>query len=207
MSDILITSNPDYNYFSISNNITNCTGSVGVLIPKSPVFKPDNPKQFASIVKICDKTSNLILNNFSANQGNEGVIDIANGTNNIIINGVFGELGQNGDRVISEKGGCNNTMISGIVKSRGKNYDVIRGSWCDQNYNKATNATYNLIHADGNPVRLVNGWSDKANISSGSNIKVLFWWSLGFKIYYIAKMLLVKVIYPIFPNLNPYNSQ
>lgn len=190
------TSKRDNNYFSLSNNITNLTGQAGVDWPNPLNFNPENPQQYDAILKICDNSCNVNLQNVDISQGREAACDINNHTHDIVINGIFGQTGQVGQQVLTVKGGSYNIEYEGIMKSRGQRWDGRLGDWSDQ----SCNATYNvdmskLRHEDNNKIRWVVGrakWPTKQQL--GQYNKILFWYSIGEKIYWWLKWILIKII-------------
>jgi hypothetical protein len=200
------TSRRDNNYFSIHEGITNCEGSVGVEVPHPPVFAPMEPEKYDAILKLSATTGDdlavagIELSNVWVLQGGEAALDIngcGQGSKNLVVDGVFGHVVRGvpqGRTVIVIKGGSA-VEVRGVVRSRGRLADIIVGDWSDESYSKSR-ARLELIHEDGDPVRVAYGRSDKPEMSP--NCKVLFWLSLGLKLYWWAKYALVKVCPRVF---------
>lgn len=200
------TSRRDRNYFSIHDGITNCDGVVGTALPRPMVFAPLEPEKYDAILKLSAttgddlKAAGIELNNIWALQGRESAVDIngcsASGTN-FVVDGVFGHATRGippGRAVIIIKGGSA-VEVRGIVRSRGRLADVIIGDWSDESYEKSA-AKLELFHEDGAPVRVAYGRAFKPTMSP--NCKVLFWLSIGLKLYWWSKYALVKFLPQVF---------
>jgi hypothetical protein len=200
------TSRRDNNYFSIYGGITNRDGVAGVDFPRPPVFAPMEPEKYDSILKLSAttgadlKAANIELSNIWALQGREAAMDVNNcaaSETKLVVDGVFGHFtreSSQGRAVIVVKGGST-VEVRGVVRSRGRLADVIVGDWSDENYDES-HARLELIHEDGGPVRVAYGRATKPVMSS--NCKVLFWLSIGLKLYWWAKYALIKFLPQVF---------
>ncbi len=190
---LIQTSRRDNNYFSLSNNITNLTGIAEVPWPDPLVFEPVDFQNYDAILKICDHSSHINLSDLKVAQGKEAAVDINNKVSDVSLQGEFGTIGTTGNQVITVKGGSHDIKISGIINSRGTVNEVTMGRWADQSYDITYNVDLSeLRRTDGDKIRVIIGRATKPNL--GPNCRILFWLSLGEKIYWWAKFILVKLV-------------
>ena len=183
------TSKRDKNYLSIAAN----EFSFPVDLSSSLELKPENPQDWDSIFKFAKKSCNFIFRGFKAPQGKENVVDCNGGISNIEIEGKFGEVGQTGDQVITAKGGSEDLIFRGEILSRGKFCDVFLGSWSDENYDVTRNIDVSCLYRANEKFSIVVGRAEIPRYDK-KYAKVLFWKSLGAKIYWWAKFFYVKLL-------------
>lgn len=195
------TSAADVNRLSCSNNIWGYDeGSDHAQtldhIPEPLDLLPPNPQAFSAILKICDNSHDIWLGQrglIQIAQGKENSVDFNNRVANCTIAAEFGFGGGVGDQVITVKGGCHDCRFSGVIHSTGRNGDVVIDAWSDQCHDLCSNIDLSgLTRADNQPVCVILGrFGSKANLPRGA--KVLFWKSLGYKLYWLGKLAAVKM--------------
>lgn len=164
-------------------------------VPNPPVFTPDNPSQYATILKTSGNINPISFDGAVIGQGHENSIDINNRCHDIThTNATIGVNGPNGDQVITLKGGSRNIKISGIVHSRGtrQKVDVDIGNWSDQSYDNTQGVTFDLKHVDGKPINVRIGRA--VNVTLLGDCKKMVFASLLLKCYWWFKWAVRKVL-------------
>ena len=181
------TSKRDINYFSIAENLPDRAYSIPLLLT------PYNSESYDSIFKLSKGTKLLTYSGVVISQGRENVLDCNGGISNIQIEGKFGEVGQTGDQVITAKGGCEDLIFRGEIRSRGKFCDVFLGSWSDENYGVTRKIDLSSLYRANEKISIVVGRAEIPKYDK-KYAKILFWKSLGAKIYWWAKFAYVKLL-------------
>lgn len=181
------TSKRDKNYLSIAANVPDATYS----LPLS--LTPYNPESYDSIFKLSKGTKLLSYTAATIFQGQENSVDCNGKVCNISIEGKFGEVGQTGDQVITAKGGCEDLIFRGEIRSRGKFCDAFLGSWSDENYEVTHKIDVSNLYRANEKISIVVGRA-KIPRYDKKYAKILFWKSLGAKIYWWAKFAYVKLL-------------
>jgi hypothetical protein len=205
---VIRTSRRDKNYVSVNNGTvlfdygTHVDASQQTL--DGDLLVPPN-KTYDGTLKF-SQTSNYKVVSLYAASANESSLDINNHCTNLAIQGTLGQVGDVLEHPVTIKGAADvpdsKIVLTLLIRSRGKNFDVILGDWSDESYNVLRGVVLNIAaHPDGKPIRVVLGRAVKPLMTA--NCEVLFWWSLGLKIYWWAKWLLVKTVYRWFPKLDP----
>ncbi len=202
----LRTSAADINYLSVSNGVWGlCEGSPYPTSlggePDWATFSlcPEQPRAFASILKICDTTHGLRLpapgtGLIRIAQAMENTADFNNGVLDVQLYAQFGWGGGFGDNVITIKGGCRDIKLWGVIYSHGREADVTIDAWSDQSDALCSGIDLSgLVRADGQPVTIILGRFGSKVAAYPASYQVLFWKSLGYKVYHIAKSAVVKL--------------
>lgn len=206
------TSSADFNYLSCSNGIWGLNeGSTDPAypeqnLPAQPVpldLTPSDPQLYAAILKICDGTTNLDLSagtlartqgSLQIAQGHENSLDINNRVSGLTIFAEFGWGGGDGDQVITVKGGSHDNKIMGVIYSTGTNADYVQDAWSDQCSDLVSDMDLSgLTRADNQPVSIILGRFGSKVYHYPLSYHVLFWKSLGYKLYYVGKQAAVKL--------------
>lgn len=189
----------DINYFSIGEQYVFFAGSdhpqTVDSIPTPPIFTPENPSQYAAILKASGSDKGIWIDSPVIAQGHENAIDINNRSKNIkYSNATIGATGENGDQVITIKGGSTDIQITGVLHTRGnrQSVDVDVGNWSDQSYNNSERITLNLTHVDGKKINVRIGRAK--NVILLGSCKQMVFASLVLKAYWWFKWLVRKVL-------------
>lgn len=202
----LRTSAADINRLSCSNGIWGLDegSDHAQTLPAQPdlhdaALCPANPQSYAAILKICDGTRDLTLPAVGQGfvqiaQGMENSVDLNNGAANITIHGEFGWGGGSGDQVITIKGGCQNIMLWGILYSKGNEADITLDAWSDQSSALVSGINLSgLTRVDGQPITIILGRFGSNVAAYPASYRVLFWKSLAYRVYWLAKAAAVKL--------------
>jgi hypothetical protein len=181
------TSKRDNNYLSIANN----AASIPYTLPLH--LKPYAPESFDSILKFSKGTNVLTFDGVKIDQGSENVVDCNGAIKNVYIEGTYGEYGQKGDQVITAKGGCDGLAFRGEIRSRGNFCDVFLGSWSDENYDVTKNIDLSHLYRKDEKISIVVGRAEIPRYDK-KYAKILFWKSIGAKIYWWTKFVYVKLL-------------
>lgn len=197
------TSKADSNLFSVSANTFQWfAGTPDVKqadgIPNPTVFTPKAAEApsyiWATMLKVCDGTHSVVLNDLHVAQGDENALDCNNGVADCQLVGAWGEGGGTGQQVITVKGGCRNLRIWGIIYSKGLNADYVQDAWADQSQELCSRIDLSaLSRADGQPVTIILGRFGSSIEHYPASYRVLFWKSLGYKLYWLGKRAAVKL--------------
>lgn len=152
--------------------------------------------KYASILKLSNKTTNLVFDGVNISNGNENSIDLNHVSNIKLTNCNFGvtkycePCSVEPDQIITIKGGSTNIIVEGKIWKRGKrsNIDVFIGCWSDQSYAKSSNIELNLISSDGKPINVCFGRADEKTIKLGGSCVKMKWTSIGAKIHWYTKL-------------------
>jgi hypothetical protein len=118
-------------------------------------FLPDNPTQYASVLKIADKAI-INFTNITVDQASENAVDINNNVS-ITIDGVFGNSRPGiGNQIFSVKGNSS-ASIRGTLKGAGNrlNADILVDNWSDQDYNPSIVDLTQAKHETGRKIKVV----------------------------------------------------
>ena len=192
----------DVNYLSYACDLQgNCAWSLKAGSPdikqvpapadNSTAFLPDNPTQYASILKLADR-ANITLDNLVVEQGSECTVDINNNVT-ATVTGTFGNSTPNiGNQIFSVKGNCNVT-INGTLKGAGNrmNADILVDNWSDQDYSGSTIDLTNAKHETGRKLNVV--YRVGSSKIKGDCNKLLLP-SIGLTAYFYLKLLVRKVM-------------
>ena len=199
------TSKADANWFSISANTFQYFAGTDhpepADGPPSPLsFTPENPQDWDSCLKISNGTHDIWWGQREPvliAQGRENALDINSMSHSITIAAVFGwgaAPGCRGDNVITIKGGSNDIRLSGYIRSTGNEADVTLDAWSDQSSELVSGVNLSgLVREDGRPITIILGRFGSKVDSYPARYKVLFWKSLGYKCYWPAKWVAVKL--------------
>lgn len=188
----------DYNYISCSNNVWGIgeggpnpqpTTVAAVIVPLSP----DNPTQYASILKLCDNSS-LNLQNLQVGQGSECSVDINNHAT-VTLNGSFG-VSQNGvgNQIFSIKGDSI-ANIGGTLKGAGNRIgaDILIDNWSDQSYTGSAVNLTKLVHETGRKINVVYRFG-ASDLVALDNINKLYFQSFKLTAYWWFKWTVRKIM-------------
>jgi hypothetical protein len=187
------TSKHDANWFSVSNNTFQFFAGTDKVaqaegIPNPPIFGSDAPGAWDTYLKICDGTHDLKISGICAKQGMEGTVDFNNGAHHVALAGDFGWGGGSGDQVVTLKGGCHDISLAGVIYSRGNEADIVIDAWSDQSRELCYNIDLsNLTRADGQPITIILGRFGSTVAHYPPSHKVLWWKSIGYRAYWLAK--------------------
>ena len=196
------TSKADYNRLSCSNNIWGLNfaspqAETLAHMPEPLELTPDNASDYDTLLKICDNSHDIWLGQrelIQIAQGRENAVDLNNRAHNITLSAAFGVGGGRGDNVITIKGGCSQIRLSGIIYSTGNNADVVTDAWSDQSSDLVSGVLLSgLVRADGKPVTIILGRFGSKIDGYPISYKVLFWKSLGYRLYWLGKWAAVKL--------------
>lgn len=204
MTSIIRTSAADVNLLSVSNNIwgTNEGSTAAITLPSQPSPLQDaldtiTPQSYSSILKIADGTHDLDLPEtgyLDIAQGAENVVDFNNQVTNVTLHAHFGVGGGQGDQIVTVKGGCSNIKLNGFIYSTGRNADVVLDAWSDQSSALVSGIDLSgLARVDGQPVTIILGRFGSKIDHYPVSYRVLWWKSLCYKVYYLAKAAAVKL--------------
>lgn len=119
--------------------------------------------------------------------GNEDSVDL----NNKCVGNSFEQfaLTSGGKYNITLKGGSHNNLFSGLlIKKHGSQVDIEIGNWSDQSdASNAFNSFWGVQSEDGKPVTYAYRYGSKPTFHY-SNVKHLWWRSIGITIYWWAKL-------------------
>lgn len=126
-----------------------------VAFPADHRLLPDNPLQYASILKL---TGGVVieLDALVVGQGKENSVDINNGSK-VILHGEFGtSTPAQGNQIFSVKGGSILSLF-GILKGSGNrlNADILIDQWSDQSYAGSVVDLTSAKHETGRKIRVV----------------------------------------------------
>lgn len=169
----------DVNYLSISD----CSGThlENVKLPK----EGDSASQYDDTLKFSKATDCSFRNGYIIG-GRENAVDMNRECRFITVQDSTLRSGDHCAIVV--KGGCENILLSRLlITPSGGAYDIELGGWSDQSRARTRWVTLEgVMRTDGKPVRVVCGNADKPFVFGG-DVKVLFWWSLGLKLFVWAK--------------------
>ncbi len=150
--------------------------------------------QYSSYLKVCDGSSWVTLSKAVIEQGSENAVDFNAGASHCAIQAEFGSTGRVGDQVITIKGGCSHIAIAGTIYSKGREADVVLDAYSDQSAELVSGIDLSgLVRADGQPVTIILGrFGSKVDFYPAS-YKVIFWKSLGYRVYWLCKRAAVKL--------------
>lgn len=189
----------DVNYLSVAaysgvNQWTLFAGSdrvTGATFPEDGVITPENPTQYASILKVADN-ANINLKNLTISQGRECAVDI----NNHVITMLDGTFGSDadgvGNQIFSIKG-SSAVIIAGILKGAGNRLgaDVLVDNWSDQAYGGSLVDLTNAKHATGRKIKVVKRFF--ASKVTG-DVEILYWQSVKMTAYWYLKLVVRKIL-------------
>lgn len=184
------TSRADNNYCSITGD--ECVIG-GQFVPIPDQLTPDNPEQYDSILKITGPASAGKVYTFTAvSQGREAIIDINNEAHDLTINlGKAGAPDQSGQYALKIKGGAHNIAVTGEVLSAQTSYaNITLGEWSDQSQNVTRNISLVGL-TSAKPLTAIIANADSSTLQLGK-VKLLVWTSVGAKIGYWSKWVIVK---------------
>jgi hypothetical protein len=196
------TSKADRNFFSISNGsyqwYAGTDSPEPADGPPDPLhFLPEDPQSWDAVLKICDETHDVWWGQrelVKIAQGRENAFDLNAKAHSITLAAEFGVGGGRGDNVVTIKGGCSQIRLSGIIYSTGNNADVVTDAWSDQSSDLVSGVLLSgLIRGDGKPVTIILGRFGSKIDGYPISYKVLFWKSLGYRLYWLGKWAAVKL--------------
>ena len=192
------TSRKDRNFFSVSNNTyeyySGTDNPVSVpLLPKAPFFEPDQPETWDSCFKYTNGSHGHTFSGMRVSQGRENWGDFNDRAHDARFYGEFGLMGaEKGDQGLTVKGGCYGLRFGGTIYSNGRNADVVVGAWSDQCFDQSHDLDFSgLVRADGKPVTFILARCKRVKLPPGA--KILRFKSLGYSIYWWAKLAAVKL--------------
>lgn len=198
------TSAADINYLSVANGIWGLNeGSYYAQTldaqPSPLNLMPADPQSYSAILKVCDGAHDLTLpasgqGYIDIAQGMENAVDLNNACENITISAYFGWGKGTGDQVITLKGGCKNVKLQGVIYSTGREADIVIDAWSDQSSALVTGTDLScLTRFDTQPIEIILGRFGSKIDHYPYAYKVLFWKSLGYRIYWLAKWAALKL--------------
>jgi hypothetical protein len=180
---------PDNNYFIVSDLFLKEYSDLVVSAP--------NPADYDDIFKISG-SSNITVRDCTINPdgGNrEDGVDIMRYSKFVEFN--WCKVGAGKKYAFTVKGGSNSVTIRDTTSTRGggnwERVDIDIGNWSTTTPAKTGVVTIDHVtRTDGKPVRVRVGWADKP-VVIGGNVHILFWQSLGLKIYCLVRRALLKI--------------
>lgn len=180
---------PDNNYFIVSDLFLKEYSDLVVSAP--------NPADYDDIFKISG-SSNIRVRDCTINPdgGNrEDGVDIMRYSKYIDFQ--WCKVGAGGKYAFTVKGGSAHVTIADCEITRGggnwERVDIDIGNWSTTTPAKTGVVTIDHVtRTDGKPVRVRVGWADKP-VVIGGNVHILFWQSLGLKIYCLVRRALLKI--------------
>lgn len=170
---------PDTNYLSYADQSN--------LVLDGMTIQPDVPSDWDDVLKIsCCKfteVNHCIINPDGGNR--EDGVDVMRESYCVSFNNCHVGAGQR--YAFTIKGGCDLIRLKDvtIIRHGGgwERVDIDIGNWSTTTPKK-TDAVFltNVTASDGKPVRVRVGWARRPEILGG-NVKILFWQSLGLKLY------------------------
>lgn len=185
---------PDRNYHSISDT--------GHLTVQGRIFCPEfeglRAEDFDDILKLSHVHNVTVRNCDVLPRGiqREDAIDIMRESRNVYIEG--GRIAAGKKYAVTVKGGSDAVLLRDIeiVRPGGgwEKVDIDIGNDSHVSPKKTGTVTItNVFRTDGKPVRIRVGWAKKPRIFGPSKYKVLFWQSLGLKLY-VAAMRVLRAV-------------
>lgn len=174
---------------SIDNNFYSIFGVTGQGID-GQVYMPENPSQYAAILKVSHSTGihGIAL---TVSNGQENSVDI-NVCKDMTLSGVYGLSGVTADQCITIKGGSESIYVAGVINCNGSRADVQIGDWSDQEDALSKNVTLDLVRADGKPVKVQVGRATGI-VLKGSCVRS--WWSdFLLTAYWWIKLIVRKIM-------------
>ncbi len=194
------TSAADLNLLSCSANVwglneggPNALTLSGQPVPLDDALVTPDPQAYSSILKVCDGSHDLRLSSpnngvLQIQQGRENALDINNRVERVQVYAEFGFGGGSGDNVLTVKGGSRDIKLWGPIYSRGLNADYVQDAWSDQCADLCSGIDLSgLTRADGQPVTIVLGRFGSKVDRYPASYRVLFWKSLGYRLYWLGK--------------------
>lgn len=156
---------------------------------------PPDPTEWDSALKISlDAGVHVYVENITAAQCRENVLDINHSHGVTFKNTIFGRSGETGEQVITIKGGSSGIVLNGVIGSKGTNATVVIGQWSDQSTALSRDIDLTgLYTADGSPITVIMARADRKTIKLPSGAKVLFWKSVAYTIYWWLKRAAVAI--------------
>ena len=169
----------DVNYLSIAD--TNGVHMENVKLPK----EGESASNYDDVLKFSNAQDCSFADGY-VEGGRENAVDINRNCRNILIRDTTLKGGDHCSVVI--KGGSRAIdLLRVLIVPGGGHYDIELGGWSDQSKEKTGLVLLeHVMRTDGKPVRVAVG-NAKRPMVYGGNVKVLFWWSLGLKLYVWAK--------------------
>ena len=173
------TKDVDNNYMSLAD--TSDVFLTMLLLPR----KGDNPTDYDDTLKFSKAESCGIDSSYIIG-GTENAIDMNRECRWITVRDTTLVGGDHCAVVI--KGGCEFVTLQGVlIRPGGGAYEIELGGWSDQSRKKTRQVhLLHVMRTDGKPVRVVVGNAEKPSVV-GWNVKILFWRSLGLKLFVWAK--------------------
>ena len=180
---------PDNNYFIVSDLFIKEYSDL--------VVSPPNPADYYDIFKVSGSSSITVRDcTINPDGGNrEDGVDIMRYSKYIEFN--WCKVGAGKKYGFTIKGGSNNVTLRDCTITRGggnwERVDIDIGNWSTTTPAKTGVVTIDHVtRTDGKPVRVRVGWADQPVII-GPKVHILFWQSLGLKIYCLVRRALLKL--------------
>jgi len=176
---------PDKNFASFADESDRTIGD--------ELFAPQNPAEWDDIVKVshCDGLTfrNCIINPLGGNR--EDGVDVMRKSRHVEFYNC--RVGCGNRYAFTIKGGSEMISLANVTITgrRGKEgVDIDIGNFSHTLPNAKTGLVYldNVARSDGSAVTVRVGWATKPAITGG-NVKILFWASIGLKLYVLFKRL------------------
>jgi pectate lyase len=180
---------PDNNYFIVSDLFLKEYSDL--------VVSPPNAADYDDIFKVSG-SSNITVRDCTINPdgGNrEDGVDIMRYSKYIDFQ--WCKVGAGKKYGFTIKGGSNNVTLRDCTITRGggnwERVDIDIGNWSTTTPAKTGVVTIDHVtRTDGKPVRVRVGWADQP-VVIGPKVHILFWQSLGLKIYCLVRRALLKL--------------
>lgn len=180
----------DRNYRSYNGPHHNhASETVGLLDPQPPLWTEGS---WSDTLKFSDVYSSSFRNAVIKRGGKEDAVDINNKTNWCEF--IDFRLSADGRYALTLKGGSSNNFFANwTITKPAKFVDIAVGEWSDQSMERCENNVFeNLYRSDGTPVSYAYRWGCRP-IFFASNVRHLWWLSIGITIHCLAKWLWKKI--------------
>lgn len=124
--------------------------------------------------------------------GRENAVDMNRQCQSVVFDDCTFESGDHCAVVI--KGGSSDISLKQcLIYSHHSSYDIELGGWSDQCMDRTRRVSLEYVRrSDGEPVRIVVGWADAPHCL-GEKCRILFWRSLGLKLFCLGRFLAKKI--------------
>lgn len=165
------------------NNFRSYAGVSNIVLTNEELL-PDNPKQYADILKF-SCADNCLVDGCRVAGGTEDSVDINNLSHSITVSNTALNCGD--AQAVTIKGGSRDIHLSNVViYGRGKYAEIELDNWSDQSRTYTTGIVLESVtHADGGPVRVVAARNRPTII--GGNCRIRPVWSLLVRLYCVFK--------------------
>jgi len=189
----------DVNFLSLNpeGNWTQNGGRPDQSIVDFPVdgkVNPENPTQYASLVKITSGLS-VSLKGITVGQAAENAVDIQHGAK-VSLQGTFGADAEGvGNQIFSVKGGSQ-AVLEGYIKGSGNRLgaDIIVDTWSDQSFAGSVCDITDMVHISKRKIKVVKRYFQSKVIFHPENAEILVLQSIENTLYCWLKYVVRAVL-------------